>query len=93
MSGNSSRFILRVYLNSDAGDPREQIRRKTCDLQPRTNVRVVVRDIAPVPFAVPFVNAADFAWYRSDLIWHFDTTNEQVGNAWTTLVSDIEAAI
>lgn len=93
MSGNSNQFVLEIYLKSDAGDPREQIRRSTCDLRPQTMVRVKVRNVPPVPFAVPFLNAADFAWYRSDLNWQFRTGNDQVLNAWETLVSQIRGAI
>lgn len=85
MSGANAQFINWVNLKNDKGDPREQIRRATCDLAPGSLVKVWARNVAPVPFAVPFLNAADFAWYRQDLRWSFDSDNAQVLRAWREL--------
>lgn len=92
MSGNSNQFVLEIYLKSDAGDPREQIRRSTCDVEPATFVRVKVGSIVPVPFAVPFINPADFAWYRTDITWQF-IGDDRARIAWRTLETQIRGAL
>jgi len=93
VSGNNSQFVLVVYLELDGGDPREQIRRATAQAQAGTLIRVIVGDVAPIPFGVPFPNAADWAWYRTDLTWQFTTGNFRRLNQWATLVAEIQGRI
>ena len=88
-----AQFVLRVDLTPDGGDPREQIRRKTCDLNAGTFVRVCVGDLSPIPFAIPVMGYADFAWYRPDLSWGFETGNEQRLIEWQRLEADLRLAI
>lgn len=90
---NNAQFVLVVYLELDSGDPREQIRRATAQAQAGTLIRVIVGDVAPVPFGVPFPNAADWAWYRTDLIWQFNSGNSRRLNQWQTLLAEIEGSI
>jgi hypothetical protein len=88
-----AQFVLRVKLTLDGGDPREQIRRKTCELNSGTFVRVFVGDLSPIPFAIPVLGYADFAWYRSDLSWGFETDNGQRLIEWQRLEAELRAAI
>jgi hypothetical protein len=88
-----SQFVLRVNLTFDGGDPGEQIRRKTCDLNAGTFVRVFVGDLSPIPFAIPILGYADFAWYRPDLSWGFETDNEQRLIDWQRLEAGLRVAI
>ncbi len=90
---NNAQFVLRVYLKRDGGDPREQIRRATAQAPSGTLIRVMVGDIAPITFGVPFPNPADFAWYRADLIWQFDTANSRRLHQWQNLLTEIEGSI
>jgi hypothetical protein len=90
---NQSQFVLCVYLKLDGGDPREQIRRATTQAQSGTLIRVMVGDIAPIPFGVPFPNPADFYWYRTDLTWQFNTGNSRRLSQWQTLVAEIQRSI
>lgn len=89
---NNAQFVLSVYLDIDGGDPREQIRRATAQAQSGTLIRVMVGDIAPITFGVPFINAADFIWYREDLIWQFSTGNSRRLSQWQNLVAEIKGA-
>jgi hypothetical protein len=90
---NNAQFVLCVYLKLDGGDPREQLRRATAHAQSGTLIRVMVGDIAPITFGVPFPNPADFAWYRTDLIWQFNTGNSRRLHQWQTLLAEIEGSI
>lgn len=73
MSGRRALSVVRFRLDPSLGDPREQIRRQTTDLEPGTNVRVI-SSIAPIPLGFPIANYLDTAWYRSDLNWQFEAT-------------------
>jgi hypothetical protein len=89
---NNAQFVQCVYLKLDGGDPREQIRRATTQSTSGTLIRVMVGDIAPIPFGVPFPNPADFYWYRPDLIWQFNTSNTRRLNQWETLLAEIQGS-
>lgn len=91
MSGANSQTILLVHLTA-LGDPREQLRRRTTDLPAGTKVVVSARNIKPVSFGVPFINAADFAWYRTDLFWQFEDDEPEVVRAWGELLQNLEEA-
>ncbi len=93
MSGNKSQFVLVVYLELDGGDPREQIRRATSQALPGTFIRVMVGEVAPIAFGIPFPNAADWVWYRSDLVWQFSTSNPDRLSQWQTLLGELEGVI
>lgn len=90
---NHAQFVLTVYLELDGRDPREQIRRATAHAPSGSLVRVMVGDVAPIPFGVPFPNAADWAWYRTDLIWQFNGGNARRLSQWQTLLAELEGSI
>ena len=64
-------FVLVVNLKHDQGDPREQIRRQSCDAEPGTIVRVHVNGVRVIPFGLPVPGSLDWEWYRPDLAWQF----------------------
>lgn len=89
MSGTKSQFVLTVRLHSDKGDPREQIRRATCDLSKGSTVEVMAGNVAAIPFAMPFLNYNDTAWYRPDIRWLFKSENEGVRHSWKQLEREL----
>ena len=70
MSGRKAQSVIEFDLNPILGDPREQIRRATCDLPTDTNIRVLCT-MAPIPLGFPIETWMDYEWYRSDLNWQF----------------------
>lgn len=70
VSGRRALSVFEFELNPLLGDPREQIRRATCDLPADTNVRVVCT-MAPIPIGCPIETWMDYEWYRGDLNWQF----------------------
>jgi hypothetical protein len=72
VSGNRASSVVCIELNPLFGDPREQIRRATSDLDLGRNVRVRV-NMPRVPFGFPIPTHLDFAWCRSDLRFQFES--------------------
>jgi hypothetical protein len=72
VSGNRAHSIVWLALNPLLGDPREQLRRATCDLTAGRNVRVLVK-MRPVPLGFPILTYLDFDWHRSDLRYQFES--------------------
>jgi hypothetical protein len=70
VSGRKAQSVIEFDLNPLLGDPREQIRRATCDLPSDSNVRVVCR-MAPVPLGFPSASHTYTAWFRRDLTWQW----------------------
>jgi hypothetical protein len=77
---NNSVSYVRIALNPLLGDPREQLRRATCDLTPGRNVRVLVK-MRPVPLGFPVPNHLDFGWCRPDLLWEFESDRNNLASA------------
>lgn len=70
MSGRRTQSVIEFQLNPYLGDPREQIRRATCDLPSGTNIRVFCT-MPPIPIGSPIETWMDYEWYRRDLNWQF----------------------
>ncbi len=85
-------FVIRIKLDPTKGDPREQIRRQTCDLSPGVFVRVDVGDVSAIPFGIPFVTQTDFVWYRRDLRWNFSSDNSNALASWIYLIRELDNA-
>lgn len=88
----SPAFVIRIKLDPSQGDPREQIRRKTCDLPPGIFVRVQVNGVHAIGYGIPFVTRTDFDWYRRDLRWTFSGSHRdsRAVLSWLTLVRELE---
>jgi hypothetical protein len=95
VSGQRSKtqFVFEIVLDQTWADPREGIRRATCDLMPGRIVRIYVGDVGPIGFGVPFVTRADFDWYRRDLNIQFCGSNTNRLDEWENLVLEIEGRI
>jgi hypothetical protein len=86
-------FVVTFHLQPVGTDPREQLRRRTCDLVGNLILKVHTHGITPPPFGIPFVNAMDFEWYRPDLAWQFIDEDERVIARWNENISHIRAWI
>ena len=88
---SKSQFVFEIFLDPTWADPREAIRRATCDFTPGTQVRIHVGDTGAIGFGVPLLTRADFDWYRGDLVWQFCGSNQNRLIDWQRLVLEIEA--
>jgi hypothetical protein len=88
MSGSRAQAVVEFDLNPLFGDPREQIRRATCDLPSGTNVRVICT-MAPIPLGFPTGATTYTAWFRRDLNWQFKAapSNWEWASAWQAIAN------
>jgi hypothetical protein len=86
-------FVIRLDLERNGIDPREQVRRPTCDLAPNYIAEVHTHGITPPPVGVPFVNAYDFAWYRKDIAWKFIDKDSRVVKRWHDNIAELRTWI
>jgi hypothetical protein len=88
VSGTRVQSVVEFELNPLFGDPREQIRRATCELPAGTNVRVVCT-MKPIPLGFPLITYLDTEWYRADLNWQFkaDPQNWELASGWQAIAS------
>lgn len=86
MSGTRALAVFEFELNPLLGDPREQIRRMTCDLPSGSYVRVIC-SMRAIPFGSPILTYLDTGWYRDDIHWQFiaDPKNWDWASGWRAL--------